>query len=80
MLQAMIVRLCMTQLQRLGATGAGLISSLRERGHMPAPQACLDRCRACETQLVAVADGAPLAFPDAGALLAEIDQLAAADE
>ena len=76
----MIVRLCSTGLVKLGAPGAQLISTLRDRGIVPAPQTCLDRCQTCERQLIAVADGIPISAPTPEALLAQIEALAAEDE
>ena len=77
---AMIVRLCTTGLQKLGPPGAQLVATLRERGITPAPQTCLDRCQTCERQVIAVADGIPLAAPTVDLLLAQITEMAAEDE
>ena len=76
----MIVRLCATGLLKLGPDGAAFASTLRDRGIVPAPQTCLDRCQTCEKQVIAVADGIPIAAPTLAALLAQIEEMAAEEE
>jgi uncharacterized protein YuzB (UPF0349 family) len=76
----MIVRLCQTQLAKLGADGAALVEKVRERGLSPVLPTCLDRCQVCERQLVATVDGMPLSATSAGALLEQIEMFATDDD
>lgn len=76
----MMIRLCQAGLVRLGAEGQRLLATLRERDWTPVTQSCLDRCRVCERQVIAVADGLPLAAPSVDALLEQIAELADEDE
>lgn len=80
MLRRMMIRLCQAGLNRIGSEGQRLLSTLRERGLTPVTQGCLDRCRVCEQQVIAVADGLPLAAPNVDALLEQITELADEDE
>jgi hypothetical protein len=73
----MMIQLCKKGLDRLGAGGTALVSSLREREHMPVLKDCLDRCQGCDKGLlIANADGMPLSAATAAKLLASLDDLA----
>ena len=76
----MNVRLCGAQLGRLGTGGMQLYKSLREAGHAVQMAGCLDRCKVCETQVVASADGMPIAAANPAELMEQVAAIAAAEE
>lgn len=76
----MKVQLCKKGIERLGAGREPLLEALREREHTPVVRECLSRCQECNAgQVLAIADGMPLAATNVERLLADLDELAADD-
>ena len=59
----------------MGVDQSELLDALRERDHTPVVKDCIDRCKACETALIATADGMPLSAKDATELMAMVAAL-----
>jgi len=74
----MNVQLCKKSVDRVPGGASGVIATLRERAHTPVLRDCLNRCQRCDAGgLIAVADGMPLGAATLGALLDDLDALAA---
>lgn len=73
----MIVQFCKKSLDRIGAAAKPMLSTLRDEEHTVTIKDCLERCQACDKQLIiATADGTPVSAVDPAKILATVAALA----
>ena len=73
----MNIQLCRKSVERLGAEMKPLLESLREAEHTVVLKDCLERCQACDKQIIiASVDGMPVSAVTATKLLATVAELA----
>jgi uncharacterized protein YuzB (UPF0349 family) len=72
-----IVQFCKKSIERLGAAMKPMLSTLRDEEHTVTTKDCLERCQACDKQLIiATADGTPISAADPAKILATVAALA----
>jgi hypothetical protein len=72
-----IVQFCKKSLERLGAEMKPMLSTLRDQEHTVTIKDCLERCQACDKQLIiATAGGAPVSAVSPAKILATVAALA----
>jgi hypothetical protein len=72
-----IVQFCKKSIERLGAEMKPMLSALRDQEHTVTIKDCLDRCQACDKNLIiANGDGMPISAVDPAKILATVAALA----
>jgi hypothetical protein len=72
-----IIQFCKKSIERLGAEMKPMLATLRDQEHTVTIKDCLDRCQACDKQLIiATADGTPISAVNPAKILATVAALA----
>jgi uncharacterized protein YuzB (UPF0349 family) len=72
-----IIQFCKKSIERLGAEMKPMLSALRDQEHTVTIKDCLERCQACDKQLIiATADGTPVSAVNPAKILATVAALA----